>query len=50
MRAMAAFQEWTAHGKLKAEMTPTIPYGFQTSIIKWPGLSDGITFPDMHLE
>jgi len=50
INAIAAFQEWTAQGKLNADITPTIPYGFQTSIIKCPGHSDGITLPDIDLE
>jgi hypothetical protein len=29
----AKFQKYTAHGKLKAEMTPTIPSGFHYSRI-----------------
>lgn len=38
--AIAAFQPKTALGKLKAVMTPTIPMGFQTYIIKCSGLSE----------
>lgn len=45
MKEMAAFQPNTAFGKLKAEMTPTVPKGFQTSIIKWSGLSELKTDP-----
>lgn len=36
-RAMAAFHMNTAHGKLKAEITPTMPTGFQTYMIRWSG-------------
>ena len=32
--AIAMFQPYTAAGKLKAVMIPTIPKGFQRSIIK----------------
>jgi hypothetical protein len=39
----AKFHPKTAFGKLKAVMTPTIPRGFQCSIMKWSGLSLGIT-------
>lgn len=46
----AKFQKNTAFGKLKAEITPTIPNGFHYSIIKWSGLSLGITDPLMHLD
>lgn len=38
INAIAAFQPKTAHGKLKAVMTPTIPRGFQIYIIKCSGL------------
>jgi hypothetical protein len=34
MNAMAQFQPDTASGKLKAVMTPIIPSGFHTSIMK----------------
>lgn len=46
----AVFHPHTATGKLKAVMTPTIPTGFQTSIIQWSGLSLGKTFPSMVLD
>lgn len=49
-KATAAFQAKTAQGKLKAVITPTIPIGFQTYIIKWLGLSDGKTAPPICLE
>ena len=35
MRASAAFQDQTATGKLKAEMTPQTPSGCQVSIMRW---------------
>lgn len=38
MNAMAAFHPKTAQGKLKAVITPTIPNGFQSSIMKCSGL------------
>jgi hypothetical protein len=41
INAIAAFQTKTAHGKLNADIIPTIPKGFQTYIIKCSGLSDG---------
>ena len=44
-KAKALFHPNTAHGKLNAEMTPTIPKGFHCSIKKWPGLSLGIILP-----
>jgi hypothetical protein len=50
IKAIAAFHECTAQGKLKAEIIPTIPTGFQTSIMKCPGRSEGITFPQIDLE
>jgi hypothetical protein len=34
IKAIAAFQPKTAHGKLNAVITPTIPKGFQTYIMK----------------
>ena len=40
IKAMAAFHPKTAQGKLKAVITPTIPTGFQISIIKCSGLSE----------
>ena len=46
----AVFHPQTATGKLKAVITPTIPTGFQTSIIQWSGLSLGKTFPSMVLD
>lgn len=45
MSPMAAFQAKTALGKLKAVITPTVPRGFQTSIIKWSFLSELNTCP-----
>lgn len=45
IKAIAKFQPKTAHGKLKAVMTPINPKGFHYSIIKWSGLSEGIIFP-----
>ena len=41
----AIFQPKTAAGKLKAVMIPTTPRGFHYSIMKWLGLSDGMTSP-----
>lgn len=43
--AIQKFHPKTAHGKLKAVMIPTSPSGFHYSIMKWSGLSDGITSP-----
>lgn len=40
IKAIAAFHPKTAFGKLKAVIIPTIPNGFQTSIMKWSGLSE----------
>jgi hypothetical protein len=40
----------TALGKLKAVITPTNPNGLYYSIIKWPGLSLGITLPPIYLD
>lgn len=40
IKAIAAFHPKTAQGKLKAVMTPTIPRGFQTYIMKCCGLSE----------
>lgn len=37
MKAIAAFQPNTAHGKLNAVITPTMPIGFHTSIMKCSG-------------
>jgi hypothetical protein len=45
MAAMAKFHPRTAHGKLKAVMTPIRPKGFHYSIIKCSGLSDGMILP-----
>jgi hypothetical protein len=45
IKAIAAFQAKTALGKLKAVITPTIPTGFHTSIIKCSGLSELKTEP-----
>mmetsp|Transcript_42393 Transcript_42393/g.49430 ORF Transcript_42393/g.49430 Transcript_42393/m.49430 type:complete len:208 (-) Transcript_42393:74-697(-) len=47
---MIAFHPKTAHGKLKAEITPTIPSGFQFSSMKCPGLSEGRIFPSKDLD
>lgn len=44
-RASARFHPRTAAGKLKAVMMPTTPRGFHYSIIKWLGLSEGMTNP-----
>ena len=43
--AMAAFQAKTAFGKLKAVMTPTVPKGFHTYIMKWSFRSELNTCP-----
>lgn len=40
IKAIAAFHPKTALGKLNAVMIPTIPSGFQTSIMKCSGLSE----------
>lgn len=40
IKAIAAFHPNTAQGKLKAVMTPTIPRGFHTYIMKCSGLSE----------
>jgi len=45
IKAIAAFHPKTAQGKLNAVMTPTIPNGFQTYIIKCSGLSELNTVP-----
>lgn len=50
MRAMAAFHAKTALGKLKAVMTPTVPKGFQTYIMKWSFRSELNTWPPIVLE
>lgn len=50
IRAIAAFQPKTALGKLKAVITPTIPRGFHTSIMKCSGLSELKTDPPIVLE
>jgi hypothetical protein len=50
IKAMAAFQPKTAQGKLKAVMTPTIPKGFQTYIMKCSGLSELNIEPPIVLE
>mmetsp|Transcript_27058 Transcript_27058/g.36160 ORF Transcript_27058/g.36160 Transcript_27058/m.36160 type:complete len:218 (-) Transcript_27058:290-943(-) len=50
MSARAVFQPQTATGKLKAVMTPTLPTGFQISIIKWPGRSEFRTLPSIVLD
>ena len=41
----AAFQDQTATGKLKAEITPTTPAGCHCSVILWSGRSEGSTRP-----
>ena len=43
--AIPKFHPKTAQGKLKAEITAINPKGFHYSIIKWSGLSEGITDP-----
>lgn len=48
--AKAKFQVKTAQGKLKAVMQAINPTGFHYSIIKWLGLSEGITYPLIALE
>jgi len=48
--AIAIFQPATATGKLKAVITPIKPSGFHYSIMKWPGLSEGRTFPSIALD
>ena len=40
IKAMERFQPKTENGTLKAVITPTIPNGFQTSIMKCSGLSE----------
>lgn len=44
-RASAAFQDHTAAGKLKAEITVHTPSGCQVSAIRWPGRSEAIVKP-----
>lgn len=48
--AIPKFQAYTAQGKLKAEITAISPKGFHYSIIKWLGLSEGITAPLIPLD
>ena len=43
--ASAVFQDHTATGKLKAEMTPMTPSGCHVSRMWWPGRSDAIVKP-----
>ena len=43
--ASAAFHAHTATGKLKAEMTPHMPYGCHVSSIRWSGRSEAIVSP-----
>ena len=43
--ASAVFHEYTATGKLNAEMTPTTPSGCQVSISRCPGRSLGMVLP-----
>lgn len=50
MKAIAAFHPNTAHGKLKAVITPTIPSGFHNYIIKCSGLSELKTDPPIVLD
>ncbi len=45
-RASAAFQDHTATGKLKAEITPTTPSGCQVSIIRCCGRSVAMARPN----
>lgn len=49
-KAIAAFHPNTAQGKLNAVITPTIPSGFQTYIIKCYGLSELKTDPPIVLD
>ncbi len=44
-KASAAFQDHTATGKLKAEMTPQTPSGCQDSIIRCAGRSVAMVLP-----
>ena len=44
-KARAAFQDHTATGKLKAEMTPQTPSGCQVSIIRWSARSVAMVRP-----
>jgi pimeloyl-ACP methyl ester carboxylesterase len=44
-KARAAFQDQTATGKLKAEMTPQTPSGCQVSIIRWSARSVAMVRP-----
>lgn len=50
IKAIAAFHPNTAQGKLKAVITPTIPSGFQTYIMKCYGLSELKTVPPIVLD
>lgn len=50
IKAIAAFHPNTAQGKLKAVITPTIPSGFQTYIMKCSGLSELKTEPPIVLD
>lgn len=50
IKAIAAFQPNTAHGKLNAVITPTIPKGFHTYIIKCYGLYELNTEPPIVLD
>ena len=43
--AIAAFQDHTATGKLKAEITPTDPRGCHCSYMRWRGRSECIERP-----
>ena len=43
--AIAAFQDQTAIGKLKAVITPIGPSGCHCSNIRWPGRSDAMVSP-----
>jgi hypothetical protein len=44
-KASAAFQDHTATGKLKAEMTPQTPSGCQVSIMRWSARSVAMVRP-----
>ena len=45
MAAMKLFQAHTATGKLKAEITPTMPIGCHCSYMRWPGRSECMVRP-----
>lgn len=48
--AIPKFQQNTATGKLNAEITAIKPKGFHYSIMKWLGLSEGMTDPLIPLD